>query len=165
MKKGISELLFQGFLGDIKTGSDINGFKCRDLEQYQVQDGDIPSLFKFNYDKGEYDISCLNGIIIGISIKFDIDLDALHKVEIEEKKFDLGYKANFVDFAMFLNQINVQWEFDKIDTGQKSIGMLLPSKTKVMYSFEKDFFGFYQVVNFNLQLYNSIRASNSPDLF
>ncbi len=58
--------------------------------------------------------------------------------------------------CIFLNTSHIVWEIDKSDTEGKSLAVLINSKTKVMYSFEEEQFGFYQIVSFDWNLYKKL---------
>ncbi|AYB33335.1 hypothetical protein [Chryseolinea soli] len=158
--RGLSDLLFNGHVNGIQVGARIEPHKSdKDIILWQVQEGDIPAVYDFSFEGLKYEIASLQGTVVGITVKLDFYPDGYFRIQSEksERTIDFGVKTNFIDFIEFLNELGVNWRVDEDDTGEKAIGVLLDSKTKVMYSFEKDFFGFYRVINFNLDLYQELR--------
>jgi hypothetical protein len=160
MSKGLSELIVDGKLNGIAIGDNFNAFKKEaGVILLQDQIGDIPALYESEHEGLKYEISCIKEVVVGISLKLDLYLDMLFQIPLKSGHLiEFGFKVDFVDFVKSLNDNGIDWEIDKLDTGEKAVGILMQSKTKLMYSFHKDFFGFYQAVNFSLELYHKLRS-------
>lgn len=155
----ITQFLFEGTLFEgVRLGSPINSLvDSSTIEKFQDQDGDIPALFQYKNGPLIAEIGVLYGIVISISIKPD------DNPNIQFQIFGFGRisrSTKFSNLLVFLNQNNVPWEVDSLDTGGKTIGILFTSMTKIMYSFEPEYFGIFQFVAFDLNLYNRISERN-----
>lgn len=160
MNKGLSGVIVDGKLNEISIGCNFNVFK-KEAGTILLQDqvGDIPSLYELEYEGLKYEIICMEETVVGISLKLDLYLDMLFQITIGDGQLiKFGFKVGFPDFIRALNNNSIDWSIDKLDTGEKAVGILMQSNTKLMYSFHKDFFGFYQAVNFNLELYHKLRS-------
>lgn len=148
MTNGINELIFHASLHGIKVGTPLSLYTSKKLEQWKHQNGDSHAVHGYKADSLYYEIESVDEVVTSISAKLYQDTDKSYSLcrKPDEACFQFGFKANFVELIQYLNDLRIKWKIDKVETGQKAIGLVLESHAKIMYSFEEDFFGFYQVL-------------------
>ncbi|GAB2808334.1 hypothetical protein [Ferruginibacter profundus] len=163
----ITNLILKGILSDkiYIAGPIQNIVGTKDNKQfikYKDQDGDIPATYSFVTNNIQFELAVLNGKIIGISSKFYYDNEVEFLINGKKGKvFFLNNKTKLIEFIDFLDFNKFSWVIDKTDTGGKSLGILVNSVCKIMYSFEVEMPGFYYIGSFDLNLYNKLRKSSS----
>jgi hypothetical protein len=99
------------------------------------QQGDIPAFYGYVIDNIFYEINVVDNIIVGISTKLENNFRIKFPIEgkFEESNFVLRVKSSLLDFTKFLNSNEINWEIDKVNSREKSLGIIINSLTTIMY--------------------------------
>lgn len=154
------DFLFFGNLSeDIKVGNKIVP-NNENLELIIEQEKDSPALYRYLHTGLEFEIYCIQEIVIGISFKFE-DNPKNHIFFLDkDAKMKLKSKTDLQKFINYIDDVGYIWLIDKMDTGRKSLAIKINENAKVMYDFNTNHFGFYQIIYFDNKLYESMNPHN-----
>ena len=161
MKYDLTQFIYEGVLEDkLRIGNDIS--KIIGAILWMEQEGNIPALYQVNLsDLVKVYVSCISNVIVGVSIKTDDNEGVLFYISDHGNIIELNSdNSDFSHLLKFFNNNNISWSFDNIDTGDKSVGVIVNSKVKLMHCFDPGYWGFYQCVIFDHALYNKLAGIN-----
>jgi hypothetical protein len=143
----INSFLFEGKLSsNIYLGANIKIDRSSKLKKWKNQEGDIPAGYNYLNEGIRFEIYSIDNIIERISTKFDYDITKEFVIKNNiGQEFIISIQSSLIDFVNFLNKSEIIWEIDRIDTRGKSIGIQVAHRAKIMYSFEPEQLGFYQI--------------------
>ncbi|AFM03069.1 hypothetical protein Fleli_0605 [Bernardetia litoralis DSM 6794] len=153
------DFLFFGHVSEvIKVGNKI--LPNNNLELIIEQEKDSPALYRYLHTALEFEIYCIQEVIIGVSFKSD-DNPINHTFFLDKNgKTELKSKTDLQKFINYIEAVGCIWLIDKMDTGGKLLAIKINENAKVMYDFNTHHFGFYQIIYFDNKLYESMKPHN-----
>lgn len=150
----------QIFIGALLSDIDKRRYA---LLPYQEQDGDIPAIYKFQWNGADGELLCYGNVIIGISFKLDCEnITSFFLEGREDNTCTIDKDSELEELIRFLHREGIVWDIDPVNTGQKSLGVRI-NNTTIMYSFGIEYYGFYQISSFDTILYKSLVESDSKN--
>jgi len=126
LKTGEVEGLYLGM--SVSEFTEVNASKGISSEPYSQDD-----LSSF-YDYGEYDICFYNNQLDSISLKLNPNQRKIYLLDFGKYKKQIKYKTPLSRFIKYLNDININWVFKKIEN-ERDVYILTEGNIIVVYSF------------------------------
>ena len=148
-----------GKIATLSIGSKIPKSDIRNrLQLVKRQEGDIPALYRIRLGGLEYEITCINKVIVGISLKLSDYPNKSFKLFIRNRSsINFGFNSNLVDLITYLNDTKTDWYFYTKDSDEKSIGLhLTKSRLNILYSFNSEYTCCYRIYAFDWMLYEKL---------
>ena len=148
-------LLFGKLTENIQVGKKIIA-QDKNLELILEQEGDIPALYRFLYTNLVFEVSCIEEIIIGISFKFDDN--PKKNVFFNDKKHNIKFKSkmSLKKLTNYIAILECNWEIDKVNTRDKTLGLMVGKNANIMYNLDSHHFGMFQIIFFDQKLYTDL---------
>lgn len=130
-------------------GSNINS--CPDAETISLQEGDIPALMQVELDGLHFELSVLNGIVVGIRCDFEYEPDKLFPIGFAENTLQLGYNTTAAALQAWLNIEGIAYT---IEEDNNNINVYIErSAAHLIFG---DGNQLYKAILFDMDLYESL---------
>ena len=150
----ISEFILKGQIENLKVGANISNYKVK-LEEVTCEEGDIPSL----YELGDFQITCLKNIVIGILYDFEYDTEKKYNLKLASKNFKVGFNTKLNDVETFLKEVSLKYELLNSQNDDYKEILLLESKILLRFV-NSDYTNLCKAYIFDFELYERIKKNN-----
>lgn len=126
----LSHLILSGEVNGVKVGYNIDQILGVDL--ISVQDVDIPALYEYNSDGYSYQLTILDGLIIGIDFDLAYYPDELFTFNKAGSKFQFSYHTGLNSFLDFFDRNEMDYVINNPKYESQSL-TILESGTKLYF--------------------------------
>ncbi|GEM_PF-2451200 len=155
-----SNFIFNGNIDDLHIGANIKESNLN-LENITEQEGDIPALYQLSGNDNYFQITTLNGLVIGISYDFEYEIDDYWPISFNEHVYSIGYKTNINDFIEFIKR--VKQPFNIIDHVHSTEVEIAESGVSLKFINTGLSSNLCKAYIFDMSLYNKIRVRLSDN--